>query len=792
MGNRKLSTAARAYIFAVCAAGTAAIGAAALELYYRPVGWRWLVLAVLTLISGSATVRLPSVPATISISETFVFTAVLLFGPAAGTLTVALDALVISIWLAWRGHPLYRLAFNVAALPASLWIGAHVYYWFGNVPPLYLSTEVVEITRLIAPLISFTVVYFLLNSWLVAVAISLEKGESPVNIWRQNFAWLSLNYFGGASIAALLITYTRNIDLAYLAFGLPLLAIIYFTFSTSLGRVADANRHLKELNTLYLSTIETLAMAIDAKDQITHGHIRRVQSFAIRLAAEIGIKDQAQISAIEAASLLHDMGKLAVPEYILNKPGPLTAAEFEKMKLHASAGADILSSIDFPYPVVPIVRHHHENWDGTGYPDRLKGSEIPIGARVLSVVDCFDALTSDRPYRPRLSDTQAIRILVDRRGTMYDPLIVDTFIRLHAKLVSTQMSGTTSSSPALAAIIGGANSPHPTHGTGLEDIAASTEESLVLYELTRDLAAREHLGDIMPVLCRHLRRLMPATTSVVYRYNPDTDELVMAGADGEHSPYLAGLRIPRGQRLSGWVAANKQTIVNSDPALDLGDTARTLVPRLRSCLSAPLVTENGVVGVITLYSTQQLAFLEDHARIVSSVAEQIAKAVERAAGRDSDHTRAATHEQSQTFSTVERVFLSLLTSSPVSLLFVEIDRAAESGHRQHSATAERTVAFVRECVKETLRSSDSLFDCGPGQFVALLPHVGAEDAAALARRLRHIAESGETQRPASSKTRVGVGAATSPADGKDFHTVLQCAQGRAMSDRSSERPPSVH
>ncbi len=129
------------------------------------------------------------------------------------------------------------------------------------------------------------------------------------------------------------------------------------------------------------------------------------------------------------------MGKLAVPEYILNKPGPLTPTEFEKMKLHASVGADILSAIDFPYPVVPIVRHHHENWDGTGYPDGLRGALIPIGARILSVVDCFDALTSDRPYRPRLPDRDALKILWDRRGTMYDPLVIDTFTNVSATII---------------------------------------------------------------------------------------------------------------------------------------------------------------------------------------------------------------------------------------------------------------------------------------------------------------------------------------------------------------------
>ena len=174
----------------------------------------------------------------------------------------------------------------------------------------------------------------------------------------------------------------------------------------------DANSHLAALNSLYMSTIETLAMAIDAKDQITHGHIRRVQTYAVALAKGMGVTDDKLIRAVEAAALLHDMGKLAVPEYILNKPGPLTPAEFEKMKLHAGVGADILSSIAFPYPVDTIVRHHHENWNGSGYPDGLAGSAIPIGARILSVVDCFDALTSDLARtRPRLPDKEAIQIL---------------------------------------------------------------------------------------------------------------------------------------------------------------------------------------------------------------------------------------------------------------------------------------------------------------------------------------------------------------------------------------------
>ena len=423
-----------AYLALVSVAGLAVIVQSTYSVLTSPISLQWLLLAGLTLISGSATVKLPSVAATISISEVFVFASVLLFGPAAGSLTVALDALVIDFWLARRRHSTRRLAFNVAAPSLSCWTGAHIFFLIAGTPPLFGGTT--SVTGLLPALLVFTIVYFMLNSWLVAIAIALQTHQNTYEIWRTNFLWLSLNYFGGASVATLLITYTRELELTQVAVILPLLLVLYLTLAASMGRVEDANRHLQQLNSLYLSTIETLATAIDAKDQVTHGHIRRVQQLAVSLARSIGISGDLQIKAIEAASLLHDMGKLAVPDYILNKPGPLTPAEFDKMKLHASVGADILSAIEFPYPVVPIVRHHHENWDGSGYPDGLSGSGIPIGARVLSVVDCFDALTSDRPYRPRLSDEAALQIILDRRGRMYDPDVVDTFLAIHHRLPS--------------------------------------------------------------------------------------------------------------------------------------------------------------------------------------------------------------------------------------------------------------------------------------------------------------------------------------------------------------------
>src|SRR5262249_22029297 len=243
--------------------------------------------------------------------------------------TVALDALVISFWSYRRGQPSYKIIFNVAAVSLTLWVASHLYYVLSPYGPLYqLQDRTIGIRSLLWPLLVFTVTYYALNTGLISLAISLERGASPFKIWRENFLWIALNYFGGASIAALFVTYAKDLDYSFLVVIVPLLVVLYFTFSMSMGRVEDSNRHLSELNSLYMSTIETLAMAIDAKDQITHGHIRRVQGYAVGLAKALGVTDEAQIRAIEAAALLHDMGKLAVPEYILNKPGPLTPTEF--------------------------------------------------------------------------------------------------------------------------------------------------------------------------------------------------------------------------------------------------------------------------------------------------------------------------------------------------------------------------------------------------------------------------------------------------------------------------------
>lgn len=611
---------AKLFVTLVVLAGAGTIGHSVHSLYAEPVDKQWFVLAALTLLTGSFTVKVPSVSAYLSVSETFVFASVLMFGAEAGALTVLLECLIILFWMKPRGGSGHKILFNTAAPAISIWVSSKIFFSTGIQP---YAVQPSPLQLLFVPLLLFTILYFLLNSWLVALALGFETGRSPVEIWWKNFTWLSVNYFSGASVAALIVTYTREIDFSTLAIIVPLLVVSYMTFRTAMGRVEDSNKHLSEVNRLYLSTIETLAMAIDAKDQITHGHIRRVQAYAVGLAKRVGVTDQKLIKAIEAAALLHDMGKLAVPEYILNKPGKLTGAEYEKMKLHASVGADILTAIDFPYPVVPIVRHHHESWNGSGYPDGLKGTDIPIGARILSVVDCFDALTSDRPYRPRLTDEEAVRILYERRGTMYDPLIVDTFARVHTEIAPEAVT-TSLPKHVLNEITGSAHNRNLDTNSPPNDIAAGANEMPMLHELARALAGQTSISTSGEVISQRLQRLIPFALSVLFVYEDASDELEARHVSGNGSSAAKGLRIPLGQRLSGWVAANRQTIVNSDPVLDLREIASAFDPRLRSCLSTPLLCGDRLLGVLSLYSTRVDGFTEGHRKTLEIVSRQVA------------------------------------------------------------------------------------------------------------------------------------------------------------------------
>ena len=608
------------HVGAVIVLGMVVIASSLHAIITNPPPLNALLLAALGVVAGACAVKIPGLSVLVSASDTFFIASAMLAGPGAAMVAMALDSNLLQRRRK-SGIGIRRLLFNATAPPLSLWAGTKVFQYLGG--HAYATGASSETTTVIVPLVALTVVYFGLNSGLTAQAIALDTRMPLLTVWRRLWP-LAVNYVAAASAAFCFVIVMRSAGALAACAVAPLVVVLHLTLRSILGRLADAEEHVQKIDRLYLSTIETLATAIEAKDGVTSDHIRRVQKFALGLAKALGVTDELTIKAIKAAALLHDTGKLAVPEHILNKPGKLTPAEFEQMKLHVDVGADILSSIDFPYPVVPIVRAHHENWDGSGYPRGLKVDEIPIGARILSVVDCYDALTSDRPYRPALSDAEAMKIVLERRGKMYDPEVVDTFVRVY-KEIAAEVMEPVAHQDALSRIGRAISAPAPgatAPATPLTEIRADApDDMLAIVSLSRVVGGDATFGDAAALATAHLSRILPETTCAFFVHDGASDRLVARHATGEHAAALRGMTVVMGERLSGWVAACRQTITNSDAALDLFD--RNI--KLGNALSTPLMDGDRMVGVFTAYAAAPQAFTEDQSRVVEMMAPHLGR-----------------------------------------------------------------------------------------------------------------------------------------------------------------------
>ncbi len=562
-------TAVTRYVWAINAAGWFVILASIVTVLISPVNPIALVLAGLATLGGFSVLRLRSISASFSLGDAFTLTALFLEGPEFGALAVALETSAISFRLG--GAP-RRVLFNSAAPALAMW-GAG---WFTfRVAGLPLPAAAPDALTMATGVIVSVALYFLFGSSLVAAAVALDQRGSVQQVWREHFAGLWVSPTAGGYIGMLVALLSREIGTGAVVAVLPMPVIVYQMLRTSLARTDDQLRHLEAMNRTYASTIEAFATAVDAKDQVTHGHLRRVQVYALGVARELGITDGPTLRSLEAAALLHDVGKIGIPEHILNKPGKLTSGEFEEMKRHVTIGADILSAVDFPFPVVPIVRHHHENWDGTGYPDGVRGMDIPIGARILMVVDCFDALTSDRPYRPAMSREDAFDILRERRGRMYDPDIVDRFIEIQPRLSETLGPEPKVAPAELHVAVGGARVAPASRRRLRGRPRASLWRGC--WAMCSPTASRSSTKSIRPASC-----------------------VVAKAARGRAARTVIGHRLSVGQGVSGWVSANNHAIDDTDAALDLAGVLPAAEIAGLSCTSVPMSVAGRRI-VVTVY-----------------------------------------------------------------------------------------------------------------------------------------------------------------------------------------------
>jgi putative nucleotidyltransferase with HDIG domain len=372
--------------------------------------------------------------------------------------------------------------------------------------------------------------------------------------------------------------------------------------------------------------------------------VQRVRIYAMELAKELGLTED-ETEALRAASVLHDIGKLAVPEHIISKPGKLTPEEFEKMKIHPIVGAEILEQVDFPYPVVPIVRAHHEKWDGSGYPSGLTGEAIPIGARILAAVDCLDALASDRQYRRALPLNEAMAKVASEAGTSFDPRVVEILQRRYVELEKLATEQPFQAPPKLSTDIKVERGLAPAAGFAESDnaraqkpelsrnhltgIAAARQEAEAPFEFGHRLGTSLSLDDTLSLLSVRLKCLVHHDSMAVYVVR---NEILMPEfVSGDNFRLFSSLRIPVGEGLSGWVAQNNKPILNGNPSVEpgyLNDPGK--YSTLRSALAVPLEGKSSVVAVVALYRAPQDAFSRDDLQVLETIASRLGATIENA------------------------------------------------------------------------------------------------------------------------------------------------------------------
>ena len=590
--DRVPRTGLKVYAWSVCALGVVPVAHSLSVMAQGRAPIEWLLFTALTLFTGFFAIRVPSLYATVSATESFVFAAALLFGPAAATVTVMLDGLIVVIRSDDRR--LYRSIFSITEPAISVWVSAQLFFFVSGAEPRLGHTP--SIWAIALPILLLTTSYFALNTVLTGTAIKLDGGLAFRAFLRANAGHVSVNFAASIFLLVLVALNAEHVVFAAVGIMLPMLGLSYYMSRTTMESVEESNRYLSNLNSLYLSSVEALEMAIDFKDQVTRGHIGRVQEAVVVMGKRLGIHGSDELMTLRAGALLHDLGKIGVPEHILNKPGPLSACEFEVMKTHATIWADIVAQMKFPYPVEPIVRHHHENWDGAGYPVGLSGTDIPLACRILAVVDCYDALRSDRPYRRGMDDREAMQIIQERRGTTYDPTIVDEFTRIRAQL---GLGDVGEESTPLRSSITPTASPRP--------------------ERPRVVSGEHAAAESLP---EWIRAVAPDALAILYVHDEQRSVLTPIRISRAGFDSLFGLEILLGKRISGWVAVNRRAVLNADPNLDFeSQTAEAL--SFKSCLSVAVEDGEELRGVLSLYATVPTAFSQEQLKVIESMKDLI-------------------------------------------------------------------------------------------------------------------------------------------------------------------------
>lgn len=607
------------------------------------------------------------------------------------------------------------------------------------------------------------------------------------------------------SAAALLYEVVSKFGAGYVLLCVPGLAIVYAAYKIYFQRVNEKTRAASEMSRLHLATVEALATAIDARDQTTHFHVRRVQIYAAGMGRVFCLSDE-EIEALKAGALLHDIGKLAVPDHILNNPGRLTTQEFERMKVHTTVGAEILSRVDFPYPVLPIVRHHHEQWNGLGYPDALKGEEIPLTARIIAVVDCFDSVREDRPFRRGLTREEAIALLLRGSGTHYDPKIVELFIknlpRFEREIIALGLdmepraSASRDDGPSTLKLADVARSREQLSAMAYDQIKNAHREVYALYEIARTFGSSLDIEDTVSILVNKVGHVVPFDTCAVYLHDELKGYATAAHVAGKNSDALLNRCIAPGEGVTGFALANRRSISRIDPQLDFAGVELSADGDYRSMVSLPLMKDERLLGALSVYSVQLAEYTDDHLRLLETVTRLASDALFNAMHHAETESNAMTdpltglpNARSMYLRFEQEASRARRTARPFQVIMLDLDDFKQVNDTFGHKVGDKMLREIARLLQAQLREYDFLARYAGDEFVAIVQDLVGEQVEELRERIETNISAFSLHVRAEHRARVGisVGAATYGLDGETLDQLLMAADQAMYAAKSAHK-----
>ncbi|HEV2799226.1 MAG TPA: diguanylate cyclase [Pyrinomonadaceae bacterium] len=747
-----------------------------------------------------------------SVADSLIFLAAMMFGAAPAAILAGVDGFISS-----RGVADLRLRlFRTFSAIVSTCLAVFAYNLLtlltvGNAATAGAQNAPLE--RLLFPLLVLALVQFALNALASAFYVAVEGGTTRLQFSRESLFWTSMTQLAGAAAAALFYSTFIGGGFSFLIVGVMISTLVYLLFLFDDKRVRETRRgeeeklrHIQEIADLHMNTIESLAIAIDAKDQTTHGHVRRTQIYAMELGRILGVSES-ELHALRAGALLHDVGKLAVPEYILNKPGKLTAAEFDKMKIHTVVGGDIIKRVNFPYPVEDIVRFHHEKWDGSGYPKGLRGEQIPLVARIISVVDFYDATRCDRPYRVGMKREDSLALLRKMANSSFDPRVVETFvgnIEYFDNLIAEQdiqeqvaseedeLNWARPDAGLASDILGSTDAD-----SGFRSIVEAQREVYALHEIAQTIGSSLNLQDTVTLVSSKLRSIVPFDTCVIYLVDDRSGKAVAVHSSGEHAEAFARRRITVGEGISGWVIANARSMCNTSPELDLVGIPEEISSNIRGVLVSPLIREDGAFGAITVYSKTRASYTTEHVRLLESVSQHASIALNNAMTFEKTKESALTdtltdlpNARSFHLALEQRIAeCQRLNREPLAVLSMDLDDFKTVNDTHGHAIGDRMLSSVAAIIKKQFRQMDILARYAGDEFVAIMPMASREVAEMVAARIRAAVESHEFTIRTGRTTKIGIsiGIACFPDDGETPEGLLSQAGHNMQQDKHARK-----